>query len=75
MYKALKSTAAVSIIATVFSLGSYAADLEKIHFLIPGGAGGGWVRFIFLHLVRFFGRKRGGRGAFFSNRNNKQIHS
>lgn len=42
MYKALKSTAAVSIIATVFSLGSYAADLEKIHFLIPGGAGGGW---------------------------------
>ncbi len=42
MYKALKSTAAISVIATVFSLSSYAADIEKIHFLIPGGAGGGW---------------------------------
>ncbi len=42
MYKALKSTAAVSILATVFSLSSYAADIEKIHFLVPGGAGGGW---------------------------------
>ncbi len=42
MYKALKSTAAVSILATIFSLSSYAADVEKIHFLIPGGAGGGW---------------------------------
>ncbi|ASI90852.1 tripartite tricarboxylate transporter substrate binding protein [Vibrio mediterranei] len=42
MFKALKPTLAASIVATTLSFGSYAADLEKIHFLIPGGAGGGW---------------------------------
>lgn len=42
----LKSLCAVSIIAlsSVFSVTASAADqaLESIHFLIPGGAGGGW---------------------------------
>jgi putative tricarboxylic transport membrane protein len=42
MFKALKPTLAASIVAATLSFGSYAADLEKIHFLIPGGAGGGW---------------------------------
>jgi len=42
MFKAFKPTLAASIIATTLSFGALAADLEKIHFLIPGGAGGGW---------------------------------
>ncbi len=42
MFKAFKPTLAASIIATTLSFGAMAADLEKIHFLIPGGAGGGW---------------------------------
>ncbi|MGR5348042.1 tripartite tricarboxylate transporter substrate binding protein [Vibrio mediterranei] len=42
MFKALKPTLAASIVAATLSFGSYAADIEKIHFLIPGGAGGGW---------------------------------
>ncbi len=37
MFKALKPTLAASIVATTLSFGSYAADLEKIHFLIPWG--------------------------------------
>ncbi|MDN3682570.1 tripartite tricarboxylate transporter substrate binding protein [Vibrio tapetis subsp. quintayensis] len=42
MFKAFKPTLAASIIATTLSFGALASDLEKIHFLIPGGAGGGW---------------------------------
>ena len=42
MFKALKPTLAASIIAATFSFNTFAADVEKIHFLIPGGAGGGW---------------------------------
>jgi putative tricarboxylic transport membrane protein len=42
MFNALKPTLAASIVAATLSFGSYAADLDKIHFLIPGGAGGGW---------------------------------
>ncbi|SEF95224.1 tripartite tricarboxylate transporter substrate binding protein [Vibrio hangzhouensis] len=42
MFKALKPTLAASIVTATLSFGSYAADIEKIHFLIPGGAGGGW---------------------------------
>ena len=42
MFKVLKPTLAASIIAASFSFSTFAADLEKIHFLIPGGAGGGW---------------------------------
>lgn len=42
MFKAFKPTLAASIIATTLSFGAIASDLEKIHFLIPGGAGGGW---------------------------------
>lgn len=42
MFKALKPTLAASIIAASFSFNAFAAEIEKIHFLIPGGAGGGW---------------------------------
>ncbi len=42
MFKGMKTTLAASIIAASFSLSAFAADIEKIHFLIPGGAGGGW---------------------------------
>lgn len=31
-----------TLIATTLSWNAFAADMEKIHFLIPGGAGGGW---------------------------------
>lgn len=34
--------AAAGMTAAIGSTSSYAADIEKIHFLIPGGAGGGW---------------------------------
>ncbi|WP_420548742.1 Bug family tripartite tricarboxylate transporter substrate binding protein [Curvivirga sp.] len=34
--------ASAAILATVVSTASFAADIDKIHFLIPGGAGGGW---------------------------------
>ncbi|RED52111.1 Bug family tripartite tricarboxylate transporter substrate binding protein [Aestuariispira insulae] len=34
--------AAVGLSATVGMASAQAADVEKIHFLIPGGAGGGW---------------------------------
>lgn len=42
MFRFFKPTLAASIIAASFSVNTFAADLEKIHFLIPGGAGGGW---------------------------------
>ena len=42
MLKVLKPTLAASIIAASFSFNALAADIEKMHFLIPGGAGGGW---------------------------------
>jgi putative tricarboxylic transport membrane protein len=42
MFKAFKPTIAASIVAASLSFSAYAADIEKIHFLIPGGAGGGW---------------------------------
>ena len=34
MFKALKPTLAASIIAATFSFNTFAADVEKIHFLI-----------------------------------------
>ncbi|MDW6003882.1 tripartite tricarboxylate transporter substrate binding protein [Vibrio mangrovi] len=40
--KRLKSRLMISILAAGFSVSTLAADIEKIHFLIPGGAGGGW---------------------------------
>ncbi|EPB6720357.1 tripartite tricarboxylate transporter substrate binding protein [Vibrio fluvialis] len=42
MLKHFKPTLAASLLAATFSFSALAADLEKIHFLIPGGAGGGW---------------------------------
>ena len=34
---------AVAAMATILSTGSInAAEIESVHFLIPGGAGGGW---------------------------------
>jgi putative tricarboxylic transport membrane protein len=42
MLKRLKPSLAASVIAATLSFGAYAADIDKIHFLIPGGAGGGW---------------------------------
>lgn len=42
MFKVLKPTLTVTVIATSLSFSALAADVEKIHFLIPGGAGGGW---------------------------------
>ncbi|MGF1909590.1 tripartite tricarboxylate transporter substrate binding protein [Vibrio kasasachensis] len=42
MLKGMKTTIAASVIAASFSFGAIAADIDKIHFLIPGGAGGGW---------------------------------
>ncbi len=42
MLKHIKPTLTASLLAAMFSLPSMAAELEKIHFLIPGGAGGGW---------------------------------
>ena len=42
MLKILRPTLAGSIIAASFSFHAFAADVEKLHFLIPGGAGGGW---------------------------------
>lgn len=38
MLKVLKPTLAASIIAASFSFNALAADIEKMHFLIPGGA-------------------------------------
>ncbi|MBE3866101.1 tripartite tricarboxylate transporter substrate binding protein [Vibrio parahaemolyticus] len=42
MLKVIKPTLAASIIAASLSFNAFAADIEKMHFLIPGGAGGGW---------------------------------
>ncbi len=42
MLKMLKPTLTAAVITASFSLSAFAADIEKIHFLIPGGAGGGW---------------------------------
>jgi putative tricarboxylic transport membrane protein len=34
---------AVAAMATLLSIGNInAAEIDSIHFLIPGGAGGGW---------------------------------
>ena len=44
MLTSFKKQISASIIAATFALSgsAFAADLEKIHFIIPGGAGGGW---------------------------------
>ncbi|USD66483.1 tripartite tricarboxylate transporter substrate binding protein [Vibrio sp. SCSIO 43136] len=42
MLKQTKPTLLAALIAGVVSFSANAADIEKIHFLIPGGAGGGW---------------------------------
>ncbi len=34
--------AAAGLTLAAFNVGAHAADLDSIHFLIPGGAGGGW---------------------------------
>ena len=41
--KKLAKIMAVAIASVVLSAGSLSAvEIKKIHFLIPGGAGGGW---------------------------------
>ena len=41
--KKLSKIMAVAIASVVLSAGSLSAvEIKKIHFLIPGGAGGGW---------------------------------
>jgi putative tricarboxylic transport membrane protein len=42
MLKRMKPTLVASLLAAAFSLNAFAAEIEKIHFIIPGGAGGGW---------------------------------
>lgn len=42
MFKQFKPTLTASILAATFSISSFAADIEKLHILVPGGAGGGW---------------------------------
>lgn len=44
MLTSFKKQVTASMIAATFALSgsAIAADLEKIHFIIPGGAGGGW---------------------------------
>ncbi|WP_074372417.1 tripartite tricarboxylate transporter substrate binding protein [Vibrio spartinae] len=42
MMKQLKTRLIISMLAAGFSISTLAADIEDIHFLIPGGAGGGW---------------------------------
>lgn len=44
MLTSFKKQITASMIAATFALSgsTIAADLEKIHFIIPGGAGGGW---------------------------------
>lgn len=37
-----KPLLAAALISSTLSWNALAADIEKIHFLIPGGAGGGW---------------------------------
>jgi putative tricarboxylic transport membrane protein len=41
MIKMVKPTLLASLLAATFSMSAFAA-VEKIHFIIPGGAGGGW---------------------------------
>ncbi len=41
MHRSIKRLLAIALLAGVSGL-VQAADIEKIHFLIPGGAGGGW---------------------------------
>ncbi len=40
MFKQFKPTLTASILAATFSVSSFAADIEKLHILVPGGAGG-----------------------------------
>ncbi|KUI99412.1 putative tricarboxylic transport TctC [Vibrio sp. MEBiC08052] len=40
--KQLKTRLIISMLAAGFSISTLAAEIEEIHFLVPGGAGGGW---------------------------------
>ncbi|NQY93581.1 MAG: tripartite tricarboxylate transporter substrate binding protein [Campylobacteraceae bacterium] len=40
--KVCRNLALAGVLITGASTATFAADIEKIHFLIPGGAGGGW---------------------------------
>ncbi|MGF1899948.1 tripartite tricarboxylate transporter substrate binding protein [Aliivibrio sifiae] len=44
MFTSFKKQITASMIAATFAMSgsAFAAELEKIHFIIPGGAGGGW---------------------------------
>jgi putative tricarboxylic transport membrane protein len=42
MLKHLKSYLVVALFTVIFSVSASAETMDKIHFLIPGGAGGGW---------------------------------
>lgn len=42
MLNKFKPSIASALLTAVFSFSATAADIDKIHFLIPGGAGGGW---------------------------------
>ncbi|WP_059120715.1 Bug family tripartite tricarboxylate transporter substrate binding protein [Vibrio sp. MEBiC08052] len=42
MMKQLKTRLIISMLAAGFSISTLAAEIEEIHFLVPGGAGGGW---------------------------------
>jgi putative tricarboxylic transport membrane protein len=40
--KICQNIAIAGVLVTGASTASFASSVEKIHFLIPGGAGGGW---------------------------------
>lgn len=40
--KFIKTFGTAVLAASLYSVPAYSADLDSIHFLIPGGAGGGW---------------------------------
>ncbi|MCL9780573.1 tripartite tricarboxylate transporter substrate binding protein [Vibrio sp. S4M6] len=42
MVKGLTKTLTALALTASVSLSTFASDMQKIHFLIPGGAGGGW---------------------------------
>jgi putative tricarboxylic transport membrane protein len=37
-----RNLAALAVLALALNTGAHAAEIDSIHFLIPGGAGGGW---------------------------------
>ena len=40
--KKLTASITATLLSAAFATSAFASDIKEIHFIVPGGAGGGW---------------------------------